>query len=122
MPMRCLIVDDNESFLDVARTVLGRDGLDVVGGASSVAEALSEVETLRPEVVLVDIFLGDESGIELAIALAATRDNPAVILISTHAEADVSDLISRSGAAGFLPKAELDADAIRRILDGSVAG
>ena len=120
--MRCLIVDDNESFIAVARTVLEHGGLDVVGGASTTAEALLEVEALRPEVVLVDIFLGDESGIELATALAARRYKPAVILISTHAEADVSDLISESGAAGFLPKAELEAGAIRRILDGNAPG
>jgi hypothetical protein len=43
---------------------------------------------------------------------------PAVILISTHAEGDVSALISGSGVAGFLPKAELSAEAVRLIVDG----
>ena len=41
-----------------------------------------------------------------------------MILISTHAEEDVADLIAESPAAGFLPKAELSASAIRRIVDG----
>jgi DNA-binding NarL/FixJ family response regulator len=116
--MRCLIVDDNGPFLDVARKFLEQDGLRVVGVAATAADALHQVETLHPDVILVDIFLGDESGLELAARLDATGGEPAVILISTHAEADVSDLISKSGADGFLPKAELSADAVRRIVDG----
>ena len=118
MPLRCLIVDDNESFIDVARTFLKQDGLCVVGVATTADEALRQVETSDPEVILVDIFLGDESGLELAARLVGTGGKPTVILISTHAEADVSDLISDSGADGFLPKAEVSADAIRRIADG----
>jgi len=118
MPLRCLIVDDNESFIDVARTFLKQDGLCVVGVATTADEALRQVETSDPEVILVDIFLGDESGLELAARLVGTGGKPTVILISTHAEAGVSDLISGSGADGFLPKAEVSADAIRRIADG----
>jgi DNA-binding NarL/FixJ family response regulator len=118
MPMRSLIVDDNESFIEVARTFLEQDGLSVVGVAATTAEALRQVETLSPDVILVDIFLGAESGLELAARLARTVYKPAVILISTHAEDDVSSLISGSGATGFLPKAELSADAVRRIVNG----
>jgi DNA-binding NarL/FixJ family response regulator len=75
---------------------------------------------LRPQVVLVDISLGGESGFDLARRLAGYRrgGGPAVILISTHAEADFADLIAESPAAGFVPKPELSAQAIRRILDG----
>jgi DNA-binding NarL/FixJ family response regulator len=116
--MRCLIIDDNESFVEVARTFLEQDGLCVVGVASTTADALRQAEAMRPDVILVDIFLGDESGLELAARLRGTDGKPAVILISTHAEADVSDLISESGANGFVPKAELSADAVRRIVDG----
>jgi two-component system, NarL family, nitrate/nitrite response regulator NarL len=116
--LRCLIVDDNESFIGVARTFLQQDGLSVVGVATTAADALRQVKTLRPDVILVDIFLGDESGLELAARLGGMDGRPAVILISTHAESDVSDLISESGADGFVPKAELSADAVRRIVDG----
>jgi DNA-binding NarL/FixJ family response regulator len=120
MPMRCLIVDDNQSFLDAARVLLEREGLAVAGVASTGDEALRHVETLRPDVVLVDISLGKESGLDLARRLAEGRlgSEPAVVLISTRAEADVADLIPVSRAAGFLPKTELSASAIRRIVDG----
>jgi DNA-binding NarL/FixJ family response regulator len=111
-----LIVDDNRLFLEAARDRLEREGLRVVG----VAEALRQVEDLRPEVVLVDVMLGGESGFELARSLAAHhRDGgPTVILISTYSAADFAAPIAQSQATGFLPKRELSADAIRRIVDG----
>jgi CheY-like chemotaxis protein len=119
---RCLIVDDNESFLEVVRVLLEREGLSVVAVASTQAEALGLFETLHPEVVLVDIFLGEESGLELARHLVedgqGQGDPATVILISTHAEADLADLIAASPAAGFLPKTEVSAKAIRRVVDG----
>jgi DNA-binding NarL/FixJ family response regulator len=79
---------------------------------------------LRPEVVLADIALGGESGFDLARRLAGYHrgGGPAVILISTHAGADFADLIAESPAAGFVPKPELSAEAIRRILDGRTRG
>ena len=116
--MRCLIVDDNEAFIEVARKFLEQDGLCVVGVASTAGDAFRQVEALRPDVILVDIFLGAESGLALATRLGAMDGEPAVILISTHGEGDVSALISGSGVAGFLPKAELSAEAVRSIVDG----
>jgi DNA-binding NarL/FixJ family response regulator len=118
----CLIVDDNESFLQAARVLLEREGMSVAGVALTRADALRQVESLRPEVILVDIFLGDESGLELARRLVEEAPGSAtVILISTHAEADVANLITGSPAAGFLTKAELSAEAILGMLDGRAA-
>ena len=118
--LRVLIVDDNGLFLEAARDRLEQGGLRVVGVAATSAEALLRAEELRPEVVLVDIMLGSESGFELARRLAAHhRDGEsAVILISTYAAADYAGPIAESPAVGFLPKQELSADAIRRIVDG----
>jgi DNA-binding NarL/FixJ family response regulator len=119
MALGILIVDDNSLFLDAARGLLEREGMRVVGVASTSAEALRHAEELRPEVVLVDIMLGPESGFELARRLAESDSGgPAVILISTHSEADFADLIAESPSAGFLSKSELSADGIRRIVNG----
>jgi two-component system, NarL family, nitrate/nitrite response regulator NarL len=119
-----LIVDDNQLFLETARDLLEREGLRVVGVAETVAQALRRTAELRPEVILVDISLGDESGFDLALRLAGHDGGrgAAVILISTHSGADFADLIAESPAAGFLSKGELSADAIRRIVDGGGPG
>ena len=119
-----LIVDDSWLFLETARDRLEKGGLRVVGVAATSAEALRRAEELRPEVVLVDVMLGNESGFDLARRLAAHhRDGgPAVVLISTYSAADFAGPIAESPAAGFLPKQDLSADAIRRIVDGREPG
>jgi DNA-binding NarL/FixJ family response regulator len=121
MPLRCLLVDDSEAFLEAATILLEREGFTVVGIASSIAEALRQARALRPDVILVDIGLGDESGFDLAQLLA--RDGQGgqgvgadVILISARAETDYTELIAESPAAGFLTKSELSARRISRIL------
>lgn len=120
--MRLLIVDDNEEFLDAARVLLEREGMSVVGIAMTGAEALGQVAALHPDVVLADIFLGDESGLELARRLAEDGGgDTTVILISTHSEADLAGLIDGTAVVGFLPKAELSAEAIRKVVDGRAA-
>jgi CheY-like chemotaxis protein len=115
---RCLIVDDSPRFLDAARALLERQGLTVVGVAASSAEALQRAEELRPDVTLLDIDLGGESGLELARRLSGQAGRAPVILISTHAEQDYAELIACSPAVGFLPKTALSAGVIRELLAG----
>jgi DNA-binding NarL/FixJ family response regulator len=118
--LRCLIVDDSPRFLDAARGLLERQGVTVVGVASSSEEALRRAGELRPDVTLLDIDLGGESGLELARRLhgQAGRAPAPVILISTHAEQDYAELIAASPAIGFLPKTAVSGDAIREVLAG----
>ena len=115
MALRCLIVDDNGGFRNAARSLLEREEIEVVGMASNSAEARSRVAELHPEVVLVDIALGAESGFELARALAR-EDGPKLVLISTLPEVDFVDLIAASPAVGFIAKAELSARAVRDLV------
>lgn len=116
-PVRCLIVDDSAQFLEAATALLEREGLIVVGTASTSFDGLRLAAELRPDVTLVDIDLGAESGFDLAERLTERNaQRSAVILVSTHAERDFVDLIQASGADGFVPKSELSADAIHEIL------
>jgi DNA-binding NarL/FixJ family response regulator len=121
MQMRSLIVDDNGLFLDAARVLLEREGLTVVGVAETGAEAIRQAAELRPDVVLVDISLGEESGFDLAERLVedGLGHGAVVILISTRSEEEFGDLIAASPAAGFLPKAELSGSALRQIVDAN---
>jgi DNA-binding NarL/FixJ family response regulator len=119
VPLRVLIVDDSDVFLEAARVLLEREGLTVAGVASTSAEARSQVQALQPQVVLVDVALGEENGFELVLQLVedGLANEAAVILISTRMAQDFGGLIAESPAAGFLTKAELSARAIHRIVD-----
>src|SRR6185295_11571141 len=101
--LRCLIVDDNEYFLEIAAASLAGDQLDVVGTATTSAEALRQAAEREPDIVLVDINLREESGFELARILVERFPQLAsgVVLISTRAEQDFGSLIKASPAAGF---------------------
>jgi CheY-like chemotaxis protein len=117
--VRCLIVDDSAEFRDAASAMLERAGITVVGVASNSAEALKFYRELHPDVALVDVDLGAESGFELTEHLYRVATTPlSVILVSTYAEADLAELISLSQAVGFISKFALSPDAIRDLLDG----
>jgi DNA-binding NarL/FixJ family response regulator len=113
-----VVVDDSKSFADAARSLLERQGERVLGTACNGAEAVEIVAELRPDIVLVDMALGDECGLDLAPLLAGDGgcDAPVVILISAYSPCDITELIAASPVAGFLPKSDLSADAIRQIV------
>lgn len=109
---RCLIVDDSADFRDAARAMLERGGIEVVGMACDAAEAMLRAEELHPDVALVDVDLGADSGFDVAEQMSGVP----VILTSTHDEQDFADLIAASPALGFLPKLALSPGAVRKLL------
>jgi DNA-binding NarL/FixJ family response regulator len=119
VPLRCLIVDDSQAFLQAARALLEGEGIDVVGVVTTPEEALSLAEELRPDVTLIDIDLGESSGFVVARQLAEA-DGAAgrTILISTHSEDEFADLIAASPVIGFIPKSTLSAAAVETLLAG----
>ena len=121
--LRVLIIDDNPRFLEAARFSLERQGVRVVGVATTGAEALAQAEALEPGVALVDIGLGDESGFELARRLVEGFPHlrGRVVLISTRGEDDYADMIETSPAVGFISKSHLSARALAELLSGGGA-
>jgi CheY-like chemotaxis protein len=118
MTVRALIVDDNPGFLAVARCLFDREGIAVVGVASNGADALRGKEQHDPDVILVDVDLGDENGFDVAERLVGVsgRQQP-VVLISAYPEQDLEDLLECSSAIGFVSKSQLSAKAIMEVLD-----
>jgi DNA-binding NarL/FixJ family response regulator len=112
--LQCVIVDDNAHFGAAASVFLGAQGIEVLGVAGDCAGALSMVEELRPHVTLVDVYLGGECGFDLTEQLHERQS--VVILISSYAPDDFSELVSESPALGFLTKSELSSSAIRKLL------
>ena len=120
MALRCLIVDDNPGFLHAARMLLEHEGLRVVGVASTGAEAVRLAEDLHPDVTLLDIDLGEESGFDVARQLVDHRNHPGhVILVSAYAEDEFLDLIAASPVIGFLRKPALSVEAIETLLQAA---
>ncbi len=120
MATTVLIVDDHPSFRGSARAMLEADGFEVVGEADSGEAAVAAVQTLKPDVVLLDIQLPDRSGFEVCAQLVgggADGRSPDVVLVSSRDGCDYGHQIAASGARGFVPKAELSGDAIMQLIE-----
>jgi DNA-binding NarL/FixJ family response regulator len=118
-----LIVDDSSPFFEAARQLLADDGVTVVGFAATSDEAVNEALALAPDVALVDVDLGTESGVDVARRLAGLPDGgPPVVLISAESGSELAELVDASGALGFVSKTDLSGDAIRKLLTHAGAG
>jgi DNA-binding NarL/FixJ family response regulator len=116
MGVRCLIVDDDDRFLTAARDLLERERIAVVGVASDSEGALRLLAERRPDVMLIDVNLGEESGFDLVDNIAGhVSSRPILILISTYAYEDYLDFPAPAATA-FLRKSDLSGMTIRQIL------
>ena len=116
MSTTVLVVDDHESFRRVARLLLEFEGYKVVGEAADGVTGLRAARDLAPDWVLLDVQLADIDGFDVAARLAANENAPAVILTSSQDHLDFSMMIRRSGARGFIPKAELTGERLAALL------
>jgi DNA-binding NarL/FixJ family response regulator len=117
MSRTILIVDDHPSFRGMARALLESEGFDVVGEAEDGAAAIEAAKELHPDVVLLDVQLPDIDGFEVAAALTKNGNSPAIVMTSSRDACDFGSLVERSGARGFIPKAELSAEAVSALLE-----
>ena len=116
-PLTCLIVDDSLEFFEAARQLLADDAITVVGVAATSDQAVSEALALRPDVALVDVNLGNESGVDVALRLAGLPNGaPRVVLISLETGSELAELVEASGALGFVSKTDLSGDEIRELV------
>ena len=111
-----LIVDDHPGFRASARRMLEDAGYEVVAEAADGTSALAAARDLHPAVVLLDVYLPDLDGFEVAVRLADGDDPPAVVLTSSHEADDFAESVAQSGARGFLPKWELSGPALAAML------
>lgn len=117
MPRTVLIVDDHAGFRGFARRLLEAGGYTVVGEAEDGASALAAAEALRPQLVLLDVFLPDTDGFAVARRLADSGNGAVVVLTSSREAADLGARLDRSRAQGFIHKDDLSGAAL-----ASVAG
>ena len=116
VPLRVVIADDHPLVRSGLRTILAAaDGIDVVGDASTGAEAITAARTLTPDVIVMDLQMPDTDGIEATRQVVAA--NPAIaVLVLTMFEDDTSVFSAmRAGALGYLLKGAEQEEIIRAI-------
>jgi DNA-binding NarL/FixJ family response regulator len=111
-----LIVDDHEGFRRSARTLLELEGFDVVGVAADGPSALSAIEALRPEIVLLDVQLPGMDGFEVVRRLRVRQEQPRVILISSRDRSAYASQPIEAPVLGFLGKSELSGAALHALV------
>jgi DNA-binding NarL/FixJ family response regulator len=115
--LTCLIVDDSPPFFEAASQLLADDGITVVGFAATSDQAVNKTLALAPDVALVDVDLGTESGFDVAQRLAGLpHGGPPIVLISAETGSELAELVDASGALGFVSKTDLSGDEIRKLI------
>ena len=121
---RVLIVEDHRVVADGLALALGHDpALEVVGTATTVAEATTQARETRPDVLLVDYHLPDGTGAEVAVAIRAYLPNAAVVVLSADPGEQALLAAIEAGACGYLLKSQAAAqvvDAVRRAAEGEM--
>jgi DNA-binding response OmpR family regulator len=111
-----VIVDDHPSFLAAARFALESEGFDVIGVATDGESALRETVRSCPQIVLLDVSLPDMDGFEVASRLRAAGVSSTIVFTSSRDGSDFGSLVTESGGAGFIAKAELTGDRLRAVV------
>lgn len=121
---RIVIVDDHPIVRHGVSRLLNREeDLCVTGEAENSAEALRLLQEDLPDLVLIDLVLDGESGIDLIEEIRSRWPDLPVLVVSMHDAPDYLERVLKSGAQGFVNKKESIqrlADAIRRVLSGKV--
>src|SRR5687768_429510 len=122
--IRVVLVDDHAIVRSGLKAVLGsaRD-IEVVGEANDGKEALAQVSRLNPDVVVMDLTMGEMDGITATKALAERDPAPRVLVLTMHAEEEYLLPVLEAGAAGYLVKSAADRElieAVRTVARGQV--
>ena len=121
-PIRVVVVDDHEVVRQGVVAMLGaQPDMVVCGQAGNTAEAVSVAETTGPDVVVMDVRLGGESGIEATREVRSRCPGCAVIMLTSFADEDALLASIMAGASGYVLKQIRGSDlvsAVRRVAGG----
>jgi DNA-binding NarL/FixJ family response regulator len=103
--LKTLIVEDNRLSRDTLRGLFSRHFSSmIVEEASDGREAIQKVESFQPDLILMDIRLPDESGLELTKRIKTTNSNVKVLILTGHHYSEYKEMAARCGADAFLVK------------------
>ena len=116
MTVRVLIADDQAPFRRAARSVLSAvNDFQLIGEATSGEEAVALVDSLRPDLVLMDITMAGIGGIEAARSINARHPETMTVLLSTYREEDLPREALSCGATAYLHKSDLSGHALHHL-------
>ncbi len=117
MSARVLLVDDDAKMVELVVGILSDDGYDVVG-TTSATEALELVDSLSPDVVVLDEVMPERSGLDVAAEIREGRPDQAIIIFSSLFDLRLSEEVRRLGFS-YVEKAD-GFDALERAIRGAV--
>jgi DNA-binding NarL/FixJ family response regulator len=121
-PLRILLADDNAEVLELAKRELQKDFV-IAGAVLDAASVLRDVPKLKPDLIILDISMGDLNGFEVTRQLQADRCPSKIIFLTVHEEFEFVRAAFDAGASGYVFKSRLTTDlraAIEAILAGKV--
>ena len=120
--VRVMIVDDHEVVRDGLRAVLGREpDMSVVGEAATASSAVQRARELKPDVVVMDVRLGDSNGIEATREIRSQRPSTRVLILTSFADDEALYSSVLAGAAGYVLK-QVRVEGLLRAIRAVAAG
>lgn len=114
--IKLLVVDDHALFIDGLQLLLGSEpGIEIIGMAKTGEECLTQAESLKPDVILLDIDLPDVDGIEVARRLRDSGSESQIVIVSAYQEPDSVVKAVDAGVIGYVPKTRAADDLIEAI-------
>jgi DNA-binding NarL/FixJ family response regulator len=111
-----LIVDDHSGFRRCARELLTAEGFEIVGEAGDAASGIAAAGELHPDIVLLDVQLPDQNGVEASKEITAHNGQTQIVLVSSRDVSDLAGALSGCPARGFIAKSDLSGDTLRKLI------
>ena len=123
MSIRVLIVDDHAVVrAGLAMLVNAEEDLEAVGEAGSARDAIFEARSTKPDVVLLDVMMPDQSGIDVIPQLLEERPEAKVLVLSMQDDPRYVREAFEAGASGYVLKEAADAEVVGAIRDVACGG
>jgi DNA-binding NarL/FixJ family response regulator len=119
--IRVLLADDHQPILTKVRVVLGEE-FDIVGAVGNGRDAITEVQRLDPDVLVIDVAMPVVNGFQAASQLVSSKVRAKIVFLTVHEDQDFVDAAFSAGASGYVTKSQLTTDLVPAIHEALQGG